>query len=204
MARKHFENFNEIRNQINLQKTKLKIRIDEIASKMIEKVNRYENLFKNNTNSFLISSIKNAQEFKEIKTVLDEEFRYLKINTEKIQKLIDQYKNESSQFFSDNTIQMENNFLIHFKPNINFKPEIFGELQENSNEKIKMDSSSYLSLVNINNNEKSLNIINNRINNVEQEILKNSLNNKIKSPKLQIDYSNHLIRYLLNFFVIKQ
>ena len=190
LARKHLENFNEIRDQINLQKTKLKLRIDDIASKMIEKVNRYENLFKNNTNSFLINNINNAREFKEIKTLLDEEFRNLRINTEKIQKLIDQYKHESSPF-SEATIQMDNNYLIHFKPNINFKPELFGELCENSNEKAKMDSTSYLSLINFNNN----NVNNtNGPSNLEHTILKNNLNNSIKVPKHpKIDYNNHLI-----------
>jgi len=184
LARKHFENFNEIRDQINLQKTKLKLRIDEIASKMIEKVNKYENLFKNNTNSFLINKINNSKEFKEIKMQLDDEFRNLKINTDKIQKLIDQYKNEYSPFFNDTNTQMDNHFLINFKPNINFKPEIFGELIEDPNEKTKMDTTSYLSLVNFNNQ-----------NNIDQQTLikTNNLNNTLKNAKPKIDYNNHLI-----------
>jgi WD40 repeat protein len=184
LARKHLENFNEIRDQINLQRTKLKLRIDEIASKMIEKVNKYENIFKNNTNSFLINNISNSKEFKDIKTQLDEEFRNLKINTDKIQKLIDQYKNESSPLFNDTHAQMDNHFLVNFKPNINFKPEIFGELFENSTEKTKMDTSSYLSLVNFNNQ-----------NNIDQQTLlkTTNLNNSMKVTKPKIDYNNHLI-----------
>jgi WD40 repeat protein len=186
LARKHLENFNEIRDQINLQKTKLKLRIDEIASKMIEKVNKYENIFKNNTNSFLIQNVSNAKEFKEIKTQLDEEFRNLKINTDKIQKLIDSYKNETSPFFNDAAhAHMGSNFLVNFKPNINFKPEIFGELFENSNEKTKMDNSSYLSPVNFNNHA-----------NLEQQTLPskaNNFNTSLKNVRPSIDYSNHLI-----------
>ena len=51
LTRKHLEHFNDIREQINLQKTKLKLRVDEIAAKMIERVNKCENMFKNSPDS---------------------------------------------------------------------------------------------------------------------------------------------------------
>ena len=134
------DHFSELRRQIDVQREKLKIKIDEIALKMTARVNQKEKINHSKVKQLLLAAI--PVDIKQARQTLENEFRKPNILIEEIKRMQNEQQQRVNEFQTrlrkvDTFCGKIKSFV--FKPSHSLRDESFGLLKSNELIAIALD-----------------------------------------------------------------